>query len=58
MKILEALIMVGGLVEIQAAPGRPSEVLIIFFVFCRFALNFNNSLLELCDCKLIASPHL
>ncbi|KAK7155394.1 hypothetical protein R3I93_010128 [Phoxinus phoxinus] len=39
VKILEALIMVGGLVEIQAAPGRPSEVLIIFFIFCRFAFS-------------------
>ncbi len=30
VKILEALIMVGGLVEIQAAPGRTTEVFIIF----------------------------
>lgn len=67
VKILEALIMVGGLMEIQAAPGRPSEVLVIFFIFCRFAfsddllfiyLEFNNSLFELCDCKLIGSTYL
>lgn len=36
VKILEALIMVGGLVEIQAAPGRTTEVLIILSNFCRF----------------------
>jgi len=36
VKILEALITVGGLVEIQAAPGGPSEVL-ISFIFWRFA---------------------